>query len=286
MDFPLSAPDFIDAHAHVNFAAFDSDRDETIKRALDNNTWIINVGTQQDTSKQAVDLANSYEKGVYAIVGIHPVHTNKSYHDKDELGEAGEEFTSRGETFDKDFYRQLLKDPKVVGLGECGLDYYHLDEGSRKKQSEVFIEHIELANEVGKPLMLHIRNSRNSFEFNAYSEAFQILKTHAKIKGNVHFFAGTWEEAKYFLDFGFTLSFTGVVTFTRDYDEVIKNTPLDMILSETDCPYVSPVPFRGKRNEPIYVSEVVKKIAEIKRKDIEKVKKTIVSNIIRIFGLK
>ncbi|NQV88492.1 MAG: TatD family hydrolase [Parcubacteria group bacterium] len=279
-------PDFIDAHAHVNFAAFDKDRDETIKRALDNNTWIINVGTQQDTSKQAVDLAHSYEKGVYAIVGTHPVHTNKSYHDKDELGEGGAEFTSRGEAFDKDFYRQLLKDPKVVGLGECGLDYYHLDEGSREKQKKVFVEHIELANEVGKPLMLHIRNSQNSSEPSAYAEALQILKTHAKIKGDVHFFAGNWEEAKSFLDFGFTLSFTGVITFTQDYDEVIRNTPLDMILSETDCPYVSPVPFRGKRNEPVYVSEVVKKIAEIKGENIEKVKKTIVSNIIRVFGLK
>ncbi|MFA6338496.1 MAG: TatD family hydrolase [Candidatus Paceibacterota bacterium] len=271
-------PEFIDCHTHVNFSAFDEDRDAVIKRASDSNTWMINVGTQKDTSKSAVELAEKYEKGVYAIVGLHPIHTDKSHFDESELGEGGKAFTSRGEEFDHNYYLDLLKNPKVVALGECGLDYFHAEGESLKKQKEAFIKSIEVANEVGKPLMLHIRE--------AYKDAYEILKSYAKVKGDVHFFAGSWEEAKMFLDLGFTISFTGVITFARNYDEVIKNTPLNMMLSETDSPYVAPSPFRGKRNEPLYVQEVVKKIAEIKGEDLEKVKKQLVENAFRVFDLK
>ncbi|MDO8659266.1 MAG: TatD family hydrolase [Candidatus Parcubacteria bacterium] len=292
-------PKYIDIHSHVNFKIFDADRDVVIRRALDNDTWIINVGTQIDTSRQAVKIANQYPEGVYAIIGLHPVHTDASFHDEDELGEGGKEFTSRGEIFDKELYRELLKDPKVIGIGECGLDYYHLDEQSIEKQKKMFIEQIELANEFDKPLMLHIRNNEkkihptptgvgaplNEGNLNAYTDSLELLKKYAKVKGDVHFFAGNWEEAKAFLDFGFTLSFTGVITFTHDYDEVIKNTPLDMIMSETDAPYVSPVPYRGKRNEPMYVSEVTKKIAQIKNLPEEEVAKAIVANALRVFKI-
>jgi TatD DNase family protein len=281
-------PKYIDIHTHVNFKAFDEDRDVVIKRALGNNTWIINVGTQADTSMHAIELAHKYKEGVYAIIGLHPIHTGASFHDKQELGEEGGEFTSRGEIFDKNIYRELLKDEKVVGIGECGLDYYRCDEESVLKQKEVFVAQIELASEVGKPLMLHIRNgSAGSPQVtqNAYMDALELLKKHSKVKGDVHFFAGDWEIAKAFLDFGFTLSFTGVITFTHDYDEIIKNTPLDMIMSETDSPYVAPVPYRGKRNEPFYVREVVKKIAEIKNLPEEEVAASIMVNARRVFGI-
>ena len=264
---------------------FKDDRDEVIRRALDNDTWVINVGTQIDTSRNAVELANKYTEGVYAIVGLHPVHTSVSYHDEQELGEGGKEFTSRGEIFDKDLYRQLLKNPKVVGIGECGLDYYHCDENTISKQKEAFISQIELANEFGKPLMLHIRNNKEDKIHNAYLEALEILKEHAKVKGDVHFFAGDVEIAKMYVDFGFTLSFTGVITFTHDYDEVIKNTPLDMIMSETDAPYVTPIPNRGKRNEPFYVKEIVKKIAEIKNLPETVVSDAIIANAKRVFKI-
>jgi TatD DNase family protein len=278
-------PKYIDIHTHVNFKAFDEDRDEVIKRALDNDTWLINVGTQVSTSKKAVELAHKYKEGVYAIIGLHPIHTVASFHDQKELGGEGEEFSSRGEEFDKNIYRELLKDPKVVALGECGLDYYHLDEDSIKKQKEAFIAQIELANEIGKPLMLHLRHGVDHIKHNAYADALELLKKYAIVKGDVHFFAGSWEIAKAFLDFGFTLSFTGVITFTHDYDEVIRNTPLEMIMSETDAPYVSPVPYRGKRNEPSYVKEIVKKIAEIKSLPEEEVAKAIISNAKRVFGI-
>lgn len=284
-------PKYIDIHSHVNFNAFDADREEVVKRAFQNDTWMINVGTQIDTSKSAVEIANKYEKGVYAIVGLHPIHTGASYHDKKELGEGGKEFTSRGEVFDKDAYRELLKDLKVLGIGECGLDYYRMDPESIEKQKKALVEQIELANEVGKPIMLHIRNNPSDKSRNAYFDALEILKKHLNngreigAKGDVHFFAGGLPEAKAFLDFGFTLSFTGVITFTTDYDEVIKNTPLDMIMTETDCPYVTPAPHRGKRNEPMYVREVVKKIALLKGITEDEVATAIFANAQRVFNL-
>ncbi len=290
-------PKYIDIHSHVNFIAFDADRDEVMKRAEESETTVINVGTQISTSRKAVEMTHTYTN-TYAIVGLHPIHTGVSYHDEKELGEGGAEFTSRGEIFDKEAYRELLKNPKVLGIGECGLDYYRCDEESILKQKEALIAQIELANEVNKPLMLHIRNNpkdkgrasadgaRHDFaKSNAYFDVLDLLKKHSKVKGDVHFFAGGMEEAQAFLDFGFTLSFTGVITFTNDYDEVIKNTPLDMIMTETDSPYVSPVPHRGKRNEPSFVREVVKKIALIKGLSEEETAKAIISNAKRVFGI-
>lgn len=277
-------PKYIDIHSHVNFTAFDIDRDEVIKRALDNDTWVINVGTQVDTSRQAVEIANNHKEGVYAIIGLHPIHTGKSFHDKQELGDEGSEFTSRGEVFDKNIYRELLKDDKVVAIGECGLDYYRTEMESIENQKKAFIEQIELANEIGKPLMLHIRD--------AYSDALQILKEYAKVKGVVHFFAGSLENAKDFIDFGFSLSFTGAITYPPrkngkncDYVEIIKSIPLDMILTDTDSPYIAPVPYRGKRNEPVYVKEIVKKIAEIKGLPEIEVAEAIIANAKKLFAI-
>lgn len=284
-------PKYIDIHSHVNLYAFKDDAKEVLDRALENDTWIINVGTQIDTSKKAVELAEKYGKGVYAIVGLHPVHTSPSFHDEQELGEGGKAFTSRGEVFDKDAYRELLKNEKVVAIGECGLDYYHLDEevnpamvGQVEKEKKAFVQQIELAQEFSKPLMLHIRNNPKDKTHNAYADSIEILKNYPSVKGDVHFFAGTKEDAQNFLDLGFYLSFTGVITFTHDYDEVIKTTPLDRIMSETDAPYVAPVPYRGKRNEPLYVREVVKKIAEIKGLDEGIVAEAILNNAKKLFG--
>jgi TatD DNase family protein len=291
-------PKYIDIHCHVNFKLFDKDREEVIRRALDNDTWFFNVGTQIDTSKYAVELAHKYE-GVYAVIGLHPVHTDKSFHDKDELGEEGMEFTSRAEIFDKDIYRELLKDKKVVALGECGLDYFHMDEESIKKQKEALIAQIELANEVGKPLMIHVRNNYEDKERNAYVDILQILKMHAKVhpadggaRGVIHFFEGDLQNALDFISLGFYISFTGAITYPPrkngrncDYVGIIKNIPLEMILSDTDSPYVAPMPYRGKRNEPVYVREIVKKIAEIKNLPEEEVAKAIVVNAKRLFNI-
>lgn len=271
-------PKYVDVHTHTHFAAYDEDRKKVIERALEAGVWMIQVGTQRDTSESAVALANGYPEGVYATVGLHPIHTEKSYHDTKETGEGGSKgFTSRGEDFDYAYYKKLADDPKVVAIGECGLDYYRLHEDTKKKQRDIFERQIALSLETGKPLMLHIRD--------AYEDALDILRAHEGVRGNVHFFAGSWEVATQFLDLGFMLSFTGVITFTSDYDEVVRNAPLGRLLSETDAPYVAPAPYRGKRNEPAYVAEVVARIALIRGEDESAVRAALVRNAAVVFDL-
>jgi len=225
-------PQFIDVHSHVNFSDYDSDREDVIKRALDANVWMINVGVGKEESKSAVMLGEKYKEGLYAIVGQHP--------------------TSE-EIFDKDFYRNLAKSKKVVGIGECGLDFFPpshkatADKPNYEKQVAAFRGQIEFAIELDLPLMIHCRE--------AYDEALTILNEYKKtagdkLRGDFHFFAGDIETAQKILDLGFNISFTGVITFARDYEKLVKYVPLDRMMSETDCPYVTPVPNRGKRNEP------------------------------------
>lgn len=298
-------PKYIDIHCHTNFVAYDLDRDAVIRRALENDTWLINIGTQYDTSKKAVEMVNEYENGVYATVGLHPIHTTISYHDDAELGKSpqvgpvdeGPAFVSRGEVFDKEKYRELAKNNKVVGIGECGLDYYHLDKDSIEKQKEAFIAQIELASELHLPLMLHIRNGADKSR-NAYFDVYELIKKYSnfkevglpKIVGVAHFFAGSVEDMKRFVEMGVCISFAGPITYKPnkaicDYEAVIKETPLDMILTDTDSPYVAPVPHRGERNEPVYVEEIVKKIAEIKGIDEDEMAKIIFNNARRLFKL-
>ncbi len=252
-------PQYIDTHSHIQLDAYDIDRTEVLNRAHDANIWMINVGTDLESSKKAVDLLG---EGVYAIVGQHPTSL---------------------EAFHKEEYRKLLEDPRVIGIGECGLDFFRdKKEDVFETQSRVFREQIELAIELDKPLMIHARNS--------YAEILEILDEYlttpgTQLRGNVHFFAGSIEEAQAFLDRGFTLSFTGVITFAKEYKGLVQMVPLDRIMSETDCPYVTPVPFRGTRNEPLYVREIAHKIADIKGIDVEIVKKALVDNAIRLFRL-
>lgn len=258
---------YIDTHTHVNLSAFDADREDTLARARSAGVSLINIGTKLSTSKKAVDIANANDHA-YAVVGLHPVQTFAGRHDEDETGEGGKPFISKGEVFDMDAFRELALQPRVVAIGECGLDYFHTTIESEKAQRDAFIAQIHLANEVNKPLVLHIRNGKDTSR-NAYLDAFEIIKCEAKVKGNAHFFAGTVEDATRFLNIGYTVSFTGVVTFSRDYDEVVRYIPHDMIHAETDAPYVAPIPYRGSRNEPAYVIEVAKKLAEIRAVDEE-----------------
>ena len=261
-----------DVHTHTQFAAFREDQDAVIRRALDAGVWMVNVGTQRDTSLAAVEVAHRYDEGVYAAVGLHPIHTEKSHHDTQELGittslqtpvykdvvEKG--FMSRGETFDYAYYKKLAEDPKVVAIGECGLDYYRLEEKTKETQHKAFEQQIALARDVQKPLMIHCRN--------AFSDLIEVLVSHKdglpEPRGIIHFFSGSREDARRLLDLGFSFSFGGVLTFARDYDAVVCYIPIERIVLETDAPYITPVPYRGKRNEPAYIIEIAKTIAEIK----------------------
>jgi len=270
-------PKYIDIHCHVNFADFDADRAEVVKRALDAGVWMINVGTGEKTSKKAVDMTSEFPEGVYAIVGLHPIHAVES------RGEPAE-------IFDASYYRDLAQKggKKVVGIGECGFDYIAAVMPEDKvRQERAFRGQIELALELDLPLMLHIRSGPGG---DAYKDALAVLKEYkAKagdgLCGDAHFFAGTVEDAKNYLALGFHLSYTGVVTFAKQYVELVEATPMDRIMSETDSPYVAPIPERGKRCEPSFVIHTADKILDIKGVTPEKGRAQLVENAFKLWRL-
>jgi TatD DNase family protein len=272
---------YIDTHAHLNLSAFDHDVIPVIQRCADEGVGVINIGTKVSTSERAVTLAQA-QPHLFAIVGLHPIQTVPGTHDEDEIGEGGQPFVSRGEVFAYDVYKSLAKQPKVVGIGECGFDYWHCPKETYEIQETAFLEQIKLANELQLPLMIHTRGPKPGEESptgrSVYEDVYRILKNHAKVPFNVHFYAGTVEEAKAFIDIGGTISFTGVVTFAKAYEEIIKAVPLDKLHAETDCPFVAPVPYRGQRCEPWMVKEVYKKIAAIRGEDEETVREQLISN--------
>lgn len=275
----------IDTHAHVNFRAFKDDWRETIKRSLANDTWIINVGSNLATSKRAVEIAQEFSEGVYAIVGVHPIHTSKREVDPDEL-ESETGFVSGQEHFNEERFGELVGNPKAAAVGEMGLDYYRMEsagsiEEAESRQIEIFKKQIEFALEAKKPVVLHCRQG--------YKEMLEILtdfkNKNPQLCGVNHFFSGKLSEAQALWGMGFLISFTGVITFARDYDKVIKAAPLEKLMVETDAPYVAPEPFRSKRNEPLYVRYVAEKIAEIKELSFEEVARQTTENARKLFRI-
>jgi TatD DNase family protein len=257
---------YFDSHSHINDSRFDLDRAEVLLRMKEKDCWSLVVGTDRKMSEDAVALAQANE-GIFSAVALHPAD-------------------NFDEVFDEAVYKNLAKQPKVVAIGECGLDYSRIPEEKRedetKRQTALFEKHIELAIENNLPLMVHCRD--------AHPDLLQILNTKKKeygekLRGNIHFFSEGPQIAKKYFDLDFTISFTGVLTFARNYDETVRYAPLEKILSETDSPYVAPTPYRGKRNEPIYVEEVVKAIANIRNQDFEIVREAMVKNAFRAFSL-
>jgi TatD DNase family protein len=236
-----------DTHAHLDDKRFDSDREQVIRRARDAGvTNIINIGYDLPSSKRAVDMAMKYDF-MYAAVGIHP-HNAK---------ECTEEVLSKLE--------RLVQNPKVIAWGEIGLDYYR-DLSPRDVQRQVFVKQIELANAAGLPIIIHNRD--------AHGDLLQVIKKHRPEYGGLfHSYSGSWEMAKELLKEDYYLSFSGPLTYknARHSVEVATKIPEDRFVVETDCPYLTPEPYRGQRNEPAYVCEVVKKIAELKGLSYEKV---------------
>ncbi|MFT5849782.1 MAG: TatD DNase family protein [Patiriisocius sp.] len=277
---------YIDTHAHLNLSAFDEDREEVIAKCLEEKVGVINIGTKLSTSFRAVEIAEAHEH-MYAMVGLHPIQTTPKYHTEEEIG--GAAFTSKGEVFDPTVYRELAKSPKVVGIGECGFDYFHNGVETYQVQEEAFLQQIDLANELELPLMIHTRDPKPGAESptgrSVYDDVYDLLKKHSKTRANIHFYAGNYEQAKKFFELGCTISFTGVITFAKDYEEVVRNAPLDLIHGETDCPYVAPVPHRGKRCDPTMVTEVYKKIAVIRGEDEEAVRIQLLENARKLYKI-
>ncbi len=279
---------YIDTHAHLNLSAFNEDVEAVTQDCASRGVTVINVGTKESTSARAVELAAQYEH-MYAIIGLHPIQTVPGRHDEEETGEGAKPFTSKGESFNKAFYDELAKHPKVVGVGECGFDYWHCPAETYATQEENFIAQIQFANEHNLPLMIHTRGPKPGEESptgrSVYVDVYETLKQYAKVSFNVHFYAGTIPEAEKFFELGGTVSFTGVITFAKVYEEVVRVMPLDRIHGETDCPYVAPVPHRGKRAEPWMVEEVYKKIAAIRGEDEEMVRMQLIENAKRFYKI-
>ena len=261
---------YIDIHSHLNFPEYDADREEVIARMKEKGVATITIGTSLETSRSAVALAEQHEN-VFACIGIHPTEVDK--------------VTGMTAHFSRQNFEELVKSPKVVAIGECGLDYGRdgsLDDKSKETQKILFRQHIDFAVNHDKPIMIHARNATNDI-LDILSE--KKSEYGEKLRGNAHFFTGTKEEAQAYFDLDFSVSFTGVVTFARDYDETIRFVPMDRLMSETDSPFVAPEPYRGKRNEPSYVIEVVKKLAEIKGMPEDEVCKEILKNAVAKWNL-
>lgn len=259
----------IDTHAHINFNAFKDDGDEVIRRSLDGNVWMILVGSEYKTSKRALDYANRYEKGVYAAIGLHPIHAA-------DVSENGK--VTPAEEFNIDLYEKMTSADKVVAIGEIGLDYYHLDkdsdvEAAKKKQKQIFLSQLELAAKSGLPVIIHCREAHDDMllMLKEFKKEYKNILAKNRPWGVMHCFSGDESLAWEYFSLGLIISFTGLITFSKQWDELIRRLPLDKFMVETDCPYMTPSPHRGKRNEPLYLEYVVNRIAEIKNLSPKKI---------------
>jgi len=251
---------------------------------------MINVGTKYETSKQAVELAEKYNEGVYAAIGMHPIHINpvKNFKISNGVKTDSWEGDMEKEEFEKAKYFELAKSNKVVAIGEIGLDYYYKPktktrlEQFKEKQKEVFVQQLDLAEELNLPVIIHCRM--------AHQDLINILKQKNQIKGVIHCFTGTLEEAQEYIKLGFYIGLNGII-FKLNLDEVIKECPLNKILTETDCPYLIPPLARrspggeGGRNEPIFIKHVIQKIADLKEMSFDEIAEKTSQNAKRLFNI-
>jgi TatD DNase family protein len=255
---------FFDSHCHLYMPQFDEDREQVLARMQEAEMGAVVIGVDYASSAAALELAKKHGF-LWSSVGLHP---------NDNPQERWIDISSRLE--------ELARHPKVVGIGECGLDYYRQDPSPEEKarQRERFEAHIGLAATVGKALIIHCRD--------AHDDCLSILQSTGiaeKVPVVIHFFTGSGELAQRYLDLGCYLSFPGPVTYTDMYDDSIRATPMDKILIETDSPYAAPVPNRGKRNEPAFVSGVAAKIAALKGIPLEDAAAQAARNASSVFSL-
>lgn len=266
---------YFDIHSHLNLSPLSEKKGEILTRMRELGVGTITVGTGIGTSRDAIRIANENPDMCFATVGVHPCDAPEhviSEHDWAEI-------------------ENLARNPRVVAVGETGLDYFHLPKEEvlaiqeKENQKIVFQKHIEIAVSVGKPLMLHVRASKGTDD--AYYDALEILKAESSqltaVRANFHFFSGSRECMEKIVAAGFTISVDGPITFSHDYDDMIRACPLESIMSETDAPFAAPVPYRGKPCEPWMVIEVVKKIAELKSLPLETVQKQLLENSKKLF---
>ena len=254
----------VDSHCHLDFKDFQDDLDLVIKKAYNSNVkHMLSISVNLEDFNNVYKVANSYDN-IYCTTGIHP--NNVPENKNNEL------------LFEK--LSLNLNKKKVIGVGETGLDFYRNEE-NRINQIEYFNTHLEVSGLLNYPTIVHTRNAEKD-TINCIEKA---VKKHST-KGLIHCFTSTMELAKKVLDKGFYISFSGIITFKKvdDLIDVVKYVPLDRILVETDAPYLAPIPFRGKRNEPSFVTHTLKKIAEIKKKKVEDMAQITTNNFFNLFS--
>jgi len=276
----------IDSHAHLNFNAFNKDRASVIEKCLKNDVWMINIGTNFVSSQKAVEIAKDYPEGIFATVGLHPINLDTGLV-KIKID------TLEPKSFEKEFdykkYRKLAKSEKVVAIGEIGLDYYWKPKTTKKKelfkqkQKELLVEELKLAKELTLPVIFHCRM--------AHQDLVEFLKDNPTMKPEravAHGFVGNTDELQGYLDFGFYIGFNGII-FKQiegiDFEANIKKTPLDRMLVETDCPYLTPPQKENQRNIPLFVKYVVERIAKIKETSVDEVERVTTDNAKKLFKL-
>ena len=269
---------YVDVHCHPNLHSLKGDQEGVIGRMKGEGVLGIVVGVDEESSIEAVRLADAHEH-LYACIGLHPNY-------------------SSSENFNISKFSELIQNKKVVGVGECGLDFFRqsttkagesVEEGWKEKQWEVFKAQVQFALSNDLPLMIHCRPTLGSDDaYEDMASYFESLQGEYKerLRGNMHFFVGGLAVAQRFWALGFTTSFTGVITFSHDYDEVVREAPAEALLTETDAPYATPVPHRGEVNEPQYVRFVTEKIAELRGESVENTQKNILQNAERLFGIR
>lgn len=276
----------IDTHAHLNFDAFKDDTDEVIRRSLDEGVQMINVGSNYETSKKAVEIAEKYPEGIFASVGLHPINLDTGLVKMKIDGEEGNHFERE---FDYEQYKNLARSEKVVAIGEIGLDYYWKPKTTKKKeifkqkQKELLLQQLNLAKELELPVIFHCRV--------AHDDLIDFLLKNPESrpeKAVAHGLVGNLVQLKKYLDFGFYIGFNGII-FKKiegiNFEENIKNTPLERILIETDCPYLSPPDFKKERNEPVAVKYIAKEIARIKNISFEEITEITTKNAKKLFQI-
>jgi TatD DNase family protein len=281
----------IDTHAHVNFSAFKDDADDVISHTLKENIGIIIVGSQYKTSKRALEYANKYEKGVYAAIGLHPVHLEDSVVEN-EGSEGDYKFRTKAEEFNYDSYEKLADFKKIIAIGEIGLDYYHINlktnvEQVKDRQKQVFYQQLILARKKDLPVIIHCRQAHDDMVniLQDFKNEYKDLIPKNQPWGVIHCFSGDENLAWKYFNLGLIISFTGLITFSKQWDDLIRKVPLDKIMIETDSPYMTPEPYRGHRNEPVLVYYVAKHISDIKGVSIGKVAKMTTDNAKKLFGI-
>lgn len=278
---------FIDTHSHLNFQKFDMDADQVIRNSLDEDTGMVIVGTNYKTSKRGLDLANKYEKGVYAAVGIHPVHLEDIIEEED----GQEKIRVPAEEFSYEVFEKLAKLEKTVAIGEIGLDYYHLKldniEEAKKKQKKALREQLVLSRDLDLPAIIHCRQAHDDLLAALKDFKKEYKETIAKDRpwGVMHCFSGDENLAWQYFDLGLIISFTGIITFSKQWDDLIRKMPIEKLMIETDCPFMAPEPYRGKRNEPVFVEFVARRIAEIREVDVKKIAQTTTQTAKRFFNI-